>query len=119
MDINAATAALAALAQSTRLETFRLLVKAGPEGSPAGEIARSLDIPANTLSAHLTVLSHAGLVSARRLGRSIIYSAEYSTMGDLLTYLLEDCCQGHAAIRDGLDRTGDDCCSPTTTRTHP
>lgn len=119
MDINTATTALAALAQPTRLETFRLLVKAGPEGSPAGEIARSLDIPANTLSAHLTVLSHAGLVSARRLGRSIIYSAEYSTMGDLLAYLLEDCCQGHPAIRGGLDRTGADYCSPTTTRTQP
>lgn len=94
MDINSATTALAALAQPTRLETFRLLVRAGPDGMAAGEIARRLDIPANTLSTHLAVLGHADLVSRRRTGRSVIYCARYPAMRELLDYLQEDCCKG-------------------------
>ncbi len=77
---------------------FRLLVKAGPDGVAAGEIARALDITPNTLSAQLTVLSNAGLATSRRDGRSIIYSADYDAMGDLLRYLMEDCCQGRPEI---------------------
>lgn len=122
MDSNNCIEALAALAQPTRLETFRLLVKAGPEGLPAGEIARHLEIPANTLSAHLTILNHAGLVEARRAGRSIFYSAHYTTMRDLLNYLTEDCCQGHPEITGAAgkpNQAATDCCPDTTARSTP
>jgi ArsR family transcriptional regulator len=94
MELKSAAATLAALAHDGRLTIFRLLVQAGHEGLAAGEIARRLDVLPNTLSANLTILSHAGLVSARRLGRSIIYSAAYDRMGELLDYLMQDCCGG-------------------------
>jgi len=86
------------LAQDSRLMVFRLLVRAGPEGVAAGEIARSLGITPNTLSAQLNVLSNAGLISCRRDGRSIIYAADYQAMGQLLVYLTEDCCQGRPEV---------------------
>lgn len=89
-----AVAALSALAHESRLVAFRLLMQAGPEGIPAGEIARQLDVPPNTLSSNLTILSHAGLIEGRREGRSIIYSAKYDNMTALLEYLMEDCCGG-------------------------
>lgn len=89
---------LSALAQDSRLEVFRLLVKAGREGVAAGEIARSLGITPNTLSAQLNVLANAGLVMSRREGRSIIYAAHYDAMSDLLLYLMEDCCQGRPEV---------------------
>jgi ArsR family transcriptional regulator, arsenate/arsenite/antimonite-responsive transcriptional repressor len=89
---------LSALAQDSRLDVFRLLVRAGRDGVPAGEIARALDIPPNTLSAQLNVLANAGLVASRREGRSIIYAAHYEAMSDLLLYLMEDCCQGRAEV---------------------
>ncbi|HEY5347757.1 MAG TPA: helix-turn-helix transcriptional regulator [Rhizomicrobium sp.] len=89
---------LSALAHEGRLSVFRLLVRAGPQGVAAGEIARQLDILPNTLSASLTVLSHAGLVTSRRAGRSIIYSADYGRMSKLLEFLVEDCCNGDATI---------------------
>src|SRR5579862_3098341 len=89
---------LSALAQESRLAVFRLLVKAGHGGLAAGEIARTLDITPNTLSTQLSVLANAGLVTGRRDGRSIIYAADYDTMGELLLYLMEDCCQGRAEI---------------------
>ena len=98
MESKAAIKRLSALAQESRLEVFRLLVKAGPEGRPAGEIARELDITPNTLSAQLTVLANAGMVSSRRDGRSIIYAADYDTMSELLAYLMDDCCQGRPEI---------------------
>jgi DNA-binding transcriptional ArsR family regulator len=90
-------AALAALAQESRLDVFRLLVQAGNEGLAAGQIAERLGVPANTLSFHLNQLRHAGLVSFRRESRSLIYAAEYGAMNDLLAYLTENCCQGDAA----------------------
>ncbi len=90
-----AVAALAALAQDSRLEIFRRLVQAGPAGLPAGEIAAQLGVPANTLSFHLNQLRHAGLVNFRREGRSLIYAAEYAAMNALLAYLTENCCQGN------------------------
>lgn len=96
MDLRDATAALSALAQETRLETFRLLTQAGPEGLSAGAIADVLAIPPNTLSFHLSHLVNAGLASQRRAGRSIIYTADYARMNDLLAYLGENCC-GKAA----------------------
>ena len=92
-----AIAALAALAQDSRLDVFRLLVQAGTDGLPAGQIAERLGVPANTLSFHLNQLRHAGLVTFHRESRSLIYAAEYSAMNDLLAYLTENCCQGDAA----------------------
>ena len=92
-----AIAALAALAQDTRLDVFRLLVQAGTDGLPAGQIGERLGLPAATLSFHLNQLRHAGLVTFRRDGRSLIYAAEYAAMNGLLAYLTENCCQGDAA----------------------
>jgi len=86
--------ALAALAQQNRLDTYRLLVQAGPEGLSAGKIAASLGLPPNTLSFHFDRLRKAGLVTVRRNGRSMIYAARYETMNGLLAYLTENCCQG-------------------------
>ena len=93
-----AVEALSALAHEGRLSTFRLLVRAGQGGLAAGEISRKLDMLPNTLSANLTVLANAGLVSSRRDGRSVIYSADYERMTGLLSFLMEDCCNGDAAI---------------------
>jgi DNA-binding transcriptional ArsR family regulator len=98
MESDLAVKRLAALAQDSRLAVFRLLVRAGREGVAAGEIARTLEITPNTLSAQLNVLANAGLVASRREGRSIIYSAAYDAMSDLLLYLMEDCCQGRPEI---------------------
>lgn len=92
-----AIAALAALAHETRLDVFRLLVQAGTDGLPAGRIGERLGLPSATLSFHLTHLRHAGLVTFRREGRSLIYMAAYPAMNDLLAYLTENCCQGDAA----------------------
>lgn len=89
---------LAALAQEGRLAVFRLLVRNGPEGIAAGEIARALGVSPNTLSAQLAVLANAGLVTGRRNGRSIIYAADFVGMSGLLRYLLEECCEGRPEI---------------------
>ncbi len=94
MNSNAAVAALAALAQETRLAVFRLLVQAGAEGVAAGDIAQQLAVPAATLSFHLKELAHAGLVSGQQLGRNVIYRASYAAMDDLIAYLTDNCCQG-------------------------
>lgn len=90
--MNSALAALAALAQETRLAIFRCLVVRGPQGAPAGEIGKTLGLPAATLSFHLSQLKQSGLITFRRNGRSLIYSANFETMNDLLTYLTENCC---------------------------
>jgi ArsR family transcriptional regulator, arsenate/arsenite/antimonite-responsive transcriptional repressor len=94
MEKKSALSALAALGQETRLEIFRLLVKAGAEGVPAGEIAARLNAVQNTTSTHLKILTHAGLVRAEREGRVIRYSADMTGFRDLLAYLMEDCCNG-------------------------
>lgn len=113
MEIKCAVTALAALAHEGRLAVFRMLVQAG-SGVPAGEIARRLGVPPNTLSANLNVLSHAGLIDSRREGRSIVYTATYDRMTELLGFLLEDCCQGSSAIcaplADIVNRAI--CCAP-------
>lgn len=96
MEPVAAISAFAALAQPTRLETFRLLVRHEPLGLPAGEIAQAMGAPANTMSAHLAVLSRAGLVSSERRSRSIIYRAELGRVQDLAVFLMTDCCGGQA-----------------------
>jgi ArsR family transcriptional regulator, arsenate/arsenite/antimonite-responsive transcriptional repressor len=86
--------ALAALAQDNRLDVFRLLVEAGPAGLAAGEIATRLGLAPNILSFHFDRLRHAGLVTVRRNGRSMIYAAHFGRMNDLLAYLTKNCCKG-------------------------
>ena len=98
MDNTAAILALGALAQGTRLDGFRLLVRAGPEGLAAGEIAQRLDVPQNTMSAHLSVLARAGLVGTERRGRLVIYRADLDRLWALTLFLLKDCCGGRAEL---------------------
>jgi len=98
MESKSAVASLAALAHEGRLTVFRNLVQAGPDGLPAGEIARRLGVLPNTLSTNLNLLSHAGLISSQRQGRSIIYSANYDAMTELLAFMMEDCCAGSPEI---------------------
>lgn len=98
MESNSAIEALAALAHPGRLAVFRLLVQAGAKGMPAGEVARALNTPANTMSTQLAILTRAGLVRSRRESRSIIYMADYAQITALLGFLMEDCCQGRAEI---------------------
>jgi len=92
MEKQAVLAALAALAQESRLDIYRLLVQTGPEGLPAGHIGEQLGLPSATLAFHLKELKNAGLVTFTRNGRSLIYAAEYPTMNALLFYLTENCC---------------------------
>src|SRR5438128_12164726 len=96
MEKQDALVALAALAQDNRLDVFRLLVKAGRAGLAAGEVARRLKLPPNTLSFHFDRLRQAGLVTARRESRSMIYVAQFATMNGLLAFLTENCCAGVA-----------------------
>jgi DNA-binding transcriptional ArsR family regulator len=98
MDLEAALIALNALAQETRLWTLRILVQAGPGGLSAGEIADALGCRQNTMSSHLKLLHMAGLVDSRREGRSIVYSARFGTVRELVLFLMEDCCAGNAAV---------------------
>jgi DNA-binding transcriptional ArsR family regulator len=89
-----AVEALSALSQESRLQVYRLLVEAGPDGMQAGQIAAALDLPPNTLTFHFDRLRHAALVTVRREGRSMIYAARFDTMNDLLGYLTKNCCGG-------------------------
>ncbi len=98
MDIKTATSALGALSQESRLEVFRLLIRQGIQGLAAGEIARTLDIPHNTMSSHLAIMANAGLVKSRRDGRSVIYSIDFDGTRELLAYLMEECCQGRPEV---------------------
>lgn len=99
MEKQNAIGALAALAQETRLDVFRRLVEAGPEGLPAGEIGAELGLPSATLSFHLKELRSADVVASRRDGRSIIYRANFDTMRELVDYLTENCCGGKPSPR--------------------
>ncbi|MEJ6595367.1 metalloregulator ArsR/SmtB family transcription factor [Parasphingorhabdus sp.] len=90
--------ALGALAQNTRLDVFKLLVRHEPAGLPAGEIARRLDVPQNTMSSHLSILSRADLVTSRRDSRLIIYRANLATMNAMIAFLLEHCCSGNDCV---------------------
>jgi ArsR family transcriptional regulator len=92
-----AVVALEGLARESRLGIFRLLVVAGPEGLPAGRIAERMGLPAPTLSFHLSQLKYAGLITCRRDGRSLIYSADFAAMNDLLAFLTKNCCGGNIA----------------------
>ena len=116
MELELAIKRLSALAQQARLEVFRLLVKAGPKGMAAGEIARKLDVPANTMSAQLLVLSNAGLIRARRDGRSIIYGINFEAMRNLLVFLTKDCCGGRAEMCAPLASITS--CEPKSGETH-
>jgi len=98
MDTKAAVRSLAALAQDSRLEVFRLLVQAGPQGLAAGEIAERLGVPASTLSFHVKALSQAGLVESRPDSRFIYYSANFAAMNTLLAFLGENCCGGQSCL---------------------
>ena len=113
MEPELAVLCLAALAQSTRLESFRLLVSHEPDGLPAGEVARLLVVPHNTMSTHLAVLSRAGLIRSERRSRSIIYRAELNRFREVVTYLLQDCCGGHPGVCAPLLDILTPCCSPT------
>ena len=112
MDTDKTILALAALAQTTRLETFRLLVRHEPMGLPAGDIARELAVPHNTMSSHLNVLSRAGLVRSERRSRSIIYRADLEHFRDAMTFLLKDCCGGHPEVCAPLVDVLTPCCPP-------
>ncbi|SLN56102.1 ArsR/SmtB family transcription factor [Oceanibacterium hippocampi] len=112
MDTLNATRALGALSQESRLEAFRMLVQAGPEGMAAGEVARALGVPHNTMSSHLGILANAGLVGSRREGRSIIYTPDFAGIRALLSFLMEDCCQGRPEdCAPVLDRVLQGCCA--------
>jgi ArsR family transcriptional regulator, arsenate/arsenite/antimonite-responsive transcriptional repressor len=104
--------ALAALAQPTRLDVFRLLVKHEPKGLAAGDIARALVVPQNTMSSHLSVLSRAGLVSAQRFSRSIVYRADLAHLQGVVLFLLKDCCDGRPEICAPLVESLTPCCPP-------
>jgi ArsR family transcriptional regulator, arsenate/arsenite/antimonite-responsive transcriptional repressor len=111
MESEAAIVGLAALAQPTRLEAFRLLIRHEPTGLPAGDLAAALAVPANTLSSHLGVLARAGLVSAERAGRSIVYRADLDGLRDLVLYLLKDCCEGRSDLCQPLLAELAPCCA--------
>jgi len=94
MDIKSAVQSFGALAQETRLEVVRLLVRAGVDGMSAGEIAQELEVRQNTMSSHLLILVNAGLLESQRDGRSIIYRVQFKGLRQVLKFLVEDCCQG-------------------------
>jgi ArsR family transcriptional regulator, arsenate/arsenite/antimonite-responsive transcriptional repressor len=107
MEKSQAVAALAALAQDSRLDVFRLLVQAGPDGMPAGQVATALGLAPNTLTFHFDRLRSAGLVTVRREGRSMIYAAQFGAMNALLAFLTENCCQG------AVDKCAPALCKPS------
>lgn len=117
MDNTTAITALAALAQSTRLEVFRLLVKHEPEGIAAGEIAKKLDVPQNTMSAHLSTLTNAGLIKSERQSRSIIYRAKLDVFRELMIFMVKDCCGGSAELCAPLIASLTPCCPPNNNQT--
>jgi ArsR family transcriptional regulator, arsenate/arsenite/antimonite-responsive transcriptional repressor len=112
MDNIGTIAALAALAQPTRLDTFRLLVSREPEGVPAGELARLIRVPQNTMSAHLGTLARAGLIVGERHSRSIIYRADLIRFREVVLYLLKDCCGGRTELCAPLIDDLTPCCAP-------
>ena len=112
MESEAVILALAALAQPTRLEVFRLLVKHEPDGMAAGEIAKALAVPQNTMSSHLAILSRAGLVTAQRFSRSIVYRADLNQFQAVTLFLLRDCCDGRPEICAPLIENLTPCCPP-------
>ena len=115
MDEIQALGAFAALSQRTRLEVFRLLVACEPDGLAAGDIARHLDVPHNTLSSHLAILARSGLIAAERQSRSIIYRAQLERVRTLAGFLIKDCCGGRPEICMPLVADLAPCCAPQKT----
>ncbi|KPF94582.1 ArsR family transcriptional regulator [Rhodopseudomonas sp. AAP120] len=115
MELEQAILAFAALAQPTRLDVFRLLMEHEPDGLPAGEIARHMAVPHNTMSSHLAILTRAGLVEAERQGRSIIYRAKLDAVRMLTGFLVKDCCGGRPEICAPLIADLAPCCPPKKT----
>jgi DNA-binding transcriptional ArsR family regulator len=116
MDSERAILALAALAQPTRLDVFRLLTKHEPDGLAAGDIAKTLAVPQNTMSSHLAILSRAGLVTGQRFSRSIVYRADLSAFKAVVLFMLQDCCDGRTEICGPLIEDLAPCCPPKTRR---
>lgn len=112
MDDSAIIDALSALAQPTRLSAFRLVVEHEPHGLPAGEIARQLDVPQNTMSTHLAHLARAGLLVAEKQGRTITYRAQIDHMRAVMGYLVNDCCGGRPELCAPLIEDITPCCAP-------
>lgn len=110
MDSDSAIAALGALAQGTRLDVFRVLVRHEPAGLAAGAIARLLSVPQNTMSAHLGILARAGLVQSERQGRTIVYRADLDGLRAVMLFLVTDCCAGNAALCAPLVAALSPCC---------
>ena len=111
-----AIAVMSALAQPTRLSVFCLLARAGIEGLTAGAVAEQTGTPANTMSTHLTILSHAGLISSRRAGRNIIYRALPDAVRELTVFLIKNCCDGSPEVCISLQSDLDECrAKPKTT----
>jgi ArsR family transcriptional regulator len=110
MELKNVVQSLAALAQPLRLQVFRALVVAGPQGLTPGAMSEGTGVPPNTLSFHLKELAHAGLVTQQRDGRYLIYRANFEQMNGLLAYLTENCCQGTGCLVDST------CCPPTPNR---
>jgi ArsR family transcriptional regulator, arsenate/arsenite/antimonite-responsive transcriptional repressor len=113
MDNLRTIAALAALAQPTRLDTFRLLVSREPQGVSAGELARVIEVPQNTMSAHLGILARAGLIGGERHSRSIIYRADLIRFREVVLFLLKDCCGGRTELCAPLIDDLTPCCAST------
>ena len=114
MESEKAILAFAALAQSTRLDVFRLLMEHEPDGLPAGEIARNLAVPHNTMSTHLAILSRASLIEARRQSRSIVYRARLDAVRELTGFMVRDCCGGRPELCAPLIADLSPCCPPKT-----
>ncbi len=112
MDEYHALVAFAALSQATRLRVFRRLVASEPEGVAAGELARRLGVPPNTLSAHLAILAHAGLIESERQGRSIFYRANLARIREVASFLIMDCCGGRPELCAPLIADLSPCCPP-------
>lgn len=112
MDDAGTIEALSALAQPTRLDAFRRLVAAEPDGIAAGELARLLAVPQNTLSAHLAILVRAGLATSERRSRSIIYRADLAALREMVLFLLKDCCYGRPEVCIPLAAELDPSCPP-------
>jgi ArsR family transcriptional regulator len=112
MEPENAILAFAALAQSTRLDTFRLLVKNEPDGVAAGELARAVGVPQNTMSSHLAILARAGLIIGERRSRSIIYRANLKTFQNLTLFMVQDCCGGSPELCTPLLESLQPCCPP-------
>ncbi|MDF2617572.1 MAG: putative transcriptional regulator, ArsR family [Xanthobacteraceae bacterium] len=119
MESERAILAFAALAQSTRLDVFKLLIEHEPHGLPAGEVAKRLGVPHNTMSTHLAVLSRAGLIGAERQSRTIIYRVRLAAVSELASFLVQNCCAGRPEVCEPLLAELSPCCPPATVKNEP